>query len=68
MSDDDGSDEDERIVAEVLIALRFVPDTGEIWNGWALGVGAANVDQDEVETIVVKTGLRISFRADDLSK
>lgn len=72
LSDDDRSDDDERVVAGDLIALRFIPETGEIWNGWGLGGDESDADEDgaeeKIEAIVVKTGIRIVFSPDGRNK
>lgn len=59
LSDDDSGDE-ESMAMDDLIALRFTPETGEIWDGWSLGddEGEEGADDDEAEA---QAGLKIDF-------
>jgi hypothetical protein len=63
----DRLDDDERVVAEDLIALRFIPDTGEIWDGWGPSANEDVAGENKNEVILVKTGVKIAFRRDGLS-
>lgn len=64
LSEDEDLDEDDKQAAEELIALRFTPDTGEIWDGWSL---AEEEEDDETEEAGPETqsGAKISFGGDD---
>lgn len=46
LADDDTADDDDRLEAKDLVALKFMPELGEIWDGWSL----AEEDDDDQET------------------
>ncbi len=66
LSDDVEADEDEQATAENLVALRFTPEIGEIWDGWSLGDADTEDDDDddtqgEGENEDAQTGTKVNF-------
>lgn len=57
LSEDDETDEDELDEAQDLIALRFTPEIGEIWDGWSLGEEDDEDDAEDAE----QSGVKIAF-------
>lgn len=60
LSDEDEADDDDRLEAKDLIALKFTPEIGEIWDGWSLADDEEE-DESETEDDDEPTGVKVAF-------
>lgn len=61
LSDEDEADDDDRLEAKDLIALKFTPEIGEIWDGWSLADDEDDEEESETEDDDEATGVKVAF-------